>query len=99
MNMQGLINYKITCKDCEKSTPVGLVNGQSILWNNGGNIISGRKRLDGEWGWQCMCGNNDILTKQEERQITNKQEPDKKEIEHILKNLKPDKPKFDMVKS
>lgn len=60
------------------------------------HIISGRRRLDGQWGWQCSCNANDLLTEQEQNQISNKQNPDPKEIADIVKDLKPDKPKFVM---
>ena len=98
--MQGLVNYKVTCKKCKKTSKVGIINDRDVLWNDGGNIISARRRLDGQWGWQCgVCNNNDILTRQEQRAITNKQNPDKKEIADILKNLIPDKPKFEMERA
>lgn len=96
-SLRGLTNYKITCKKCQQSTIVGIINEQQLVWNKTITIISGRKRLDGQWGWQCLCGNNDLLTVQENKNITNKQNPDHKEIKQILENLKPDKPKFAMT--
>lgn len=49
-----------------------------------------------QWGWQCLCGANDLLSKQEAREITDKTNPDPQEINQILKNLKPQKAKFVM---
>lgn len=51
-----------------------------------------------QWGWQCFCGNNDILSNQENRVITDKVDPDPQEINQILKNLEPQKSKFVMDK-
>lgn len=60
-------------------------------------IVSGRERLDGQWGFQCICGNNDLLTTQEARTFSNPVAPKPQEINDIVKNLKPDKPKFEMA--
>lgn len=71
-------------------------NQNNIYWKPVKNIISGRYRLDMQWGWQCVCGNNDITTEQEEREISNLSAPDPVDISKVLKNLIPDKPKFKM---
>lgn len=59
-------------------------------------IISGRKRLDDQFGWQCICGQNDLMTEQELEHIENKAAPKPKEIAGIMNNLKPQKSKFIM---
>lgn len=94
--MQG---YKIICKQCGKSDNIKITQNNQIIWGKPEHIISARFRLDNQWGWECLCGNYDILTQQEKRQITNKQEPTSQEISEILKNLQPDTPKFEMVKA
>lgn len=71
---------------------------RSINWGNADRIISGRYRLDEQWGWQCICGNNDIMTKQEIDEISNPQSPDPKEIFQIIKDLKPQPSQFIMQK-
>jgi hypothetical protein len=53
----------------------------------GFTIISARPRFDGQWGWQCLCGNNSIMTEQEKRVIVNPQAPKSQEISEIVKNL------------
>lgn len=45
-----------------------------------------------------MCGNNDIMTDQEQRVITDKVNPNPEEINQILKNLEPQKAKFVMAR-
>lgn len=102
---KGMSRYKITCLDCNSSRVVGIIKseGRSLIdWldNNPDpqkvKIVSGRKRLDNEWGWQCVCGNDDILTKQEQNYITNKQSPDPFEISRLAKDLLPETPRFRM---
>lgn len=92
---------KITCKKCKGSRQV-FINGNKILWDDHvtnprvAKIISGRKRLDGQFGWECICGTRDIMTKQEQRAISDPTNPEAEELKTIVDNLKPDKPKFVM---
>lgn len=90
--------YKVTCLKCKESDIHTIYKDNIIDWQNSSSnfIVSARMRLDSQWGFQCLCGNNDILTKQEQRQITDKQNPDPLEIEKVIKNIVPDKPKFVM---
>lgn len=98
--------YKITCKKCSSSREVGIVRGalnDIVDWldNNPDpqlvKIISARKRFDGQFGWECICGNNDLWTNQETKFIRNKVNPDPQEISQVVKNLKPVASKFRMV--
>lgn len=97
--------YRIICGECGSGREVGIIKGalnEIIDWLGNGpdpqvvKIISGRKRLDGQWGWQCVCGNNDLLTKQELKTIKDPAQPAPQELSKIIKNLKPDKPRFKM---
>lgn len=77
--------------------------GKRIDWlenaeNANHPIVSGRERLDGNWGFQCKCGNNDLMTIQEARTFSNPASPKPQEINEIVKKLQPEKPKFAMVK-
>lgn len=84
-------SYKVICKKCKGSNVVAIdEHSGRIFWDGCDRIISGRRRLDGKWGWQCLCGNNSILTKQEDEYITDKVNPDPKEIEAVIKNLIPE---------
>lgn len=98
-------HYQVQCKKCKSARQVGIVEGSGhdlIDWlDNNPNpqvtkIISGRKRLDGNWGWQCVCGNNDLLTQQEVKEIKNKTDPDPVDISRVIKGLIPQKPQFEM---
>ena len=50
-------------------------------------IISFRERLDEQFGWQCLCGNNSLMTKQERDHIENPASPKPREIADIVRNL------------
>lgn len=93
MNIQ---SYRVTCNKCKKSDDLAIDANNSIYWKPTNYIISGRYRLDMNWGWQCSCGNNDLVTKQEHKHIKNLQAPDPADIGEVLKNIMPDKPKFKM---
>ena len=88
--------YKVICKECKATEDIVIDNQNNIYWKPVKNIISGRYRLDMQWGWQCICGNNDITTEQEQREISNLSAPDPVDISKVLKNLIPDQPRFKM---
>lgn len=93
--------YLVSCQKCKGNRIVDIQKskaGEFIDWledrQSNSPIISARPRLDGQWGFQCMCGNNDIMTDQEKRVIVNPTAPKPQEIDQIVANLKPGKPKF-----
>lgn len=97
--------YRVICGLCRASRQVGIIesNGSVLIdWQDNNpnpqeaKIISGRKRLDGNWGWQCVCGNDQLLTKQENETVTDKTNPDPAEIDKVVKNLVPEKVNFVM---
>jgi len=88
--------YRVVCNECKESDEVVIDNQNYIYWKPVKYIISGRYRLDMQWGWQCVCGNNDITTEQEQREISNLSAPDPTDISKVLSNLIPDQPKFKM---
>ncbi len=75
--------------------------GERIDWLEGQQgaytIISGRERLDGQFGFQCICGNNDLLTRQEKSSFSNPAAPRPQEINEVVKNLIIDPPCFNLV--
>ena len=91
--------YKVTCLKCKNYNIVPIADDRTVAWKNCDRIISARYRLDGQWGWQCICGNNNLLTEQEDRYIENKQTPDPKQITEIIKNLIPDNRKLFEMRS
>lgn len=87
--------FRVTCMNC-KSNDLVTINeaDRAVMWGHVDRIISARYRLDNSWGFQCICGQNSLMTKQEKDQITNYQNPDPKEISEILKNLIPEKRQY-----
>lgn len=90
------MKYKITCLDCESTQVVDIDENRTINWGHADRIISGRYRLDNQFGFQCLCGNNDLMSKQEKRMIHDHQHPDPKDIKRVLDNLIVEKPRFVM---
>lgn len=97
--------YVVSCKDCKAKRQIGLVDSQSggmIDWlDNNPNpqvvkIVSGRKRLDGEWGFQCICGNNDLETEQERLMIDNLSDPSPNDVASVMRKLEVQRPRFEM---
>lgn len=62
MNKQ---NYKITCNKCGNSSRVTIINDAKIDYIDHTPIISARLRRDMQWGFECMCGNDTRIAKQE----------------------------------
>ena len=98
------MKYKIICKKCKGSRIVDIHDtevGKRVDWLDDKQpeqftIISMRTRFDGQLGWQCICGNNDMHTKQELTTIANQANPTPQEINTIMKNLMPEPTKFIM---
>lgn len=95
--------YRVTCDECGADRQVKLAKGPlgvQIDWmEDGGDhqIVSFRERLDSQYGWQCVCGNNDLMTAQEHQVISNKAAPRPQEIKDIVDNLIIQTPKFKVV--
>lgn len=93
--------YQIICENCKATRSVGILES-TIDWLDNlpdpqmVKIISGRHRIDSQWGWQCVCGNNDLLTDQEIKNISNPSNPKPQELSTIAKNLIPQTPRFKM---
>lgn len=96
-------HYLITCRDCNATREVGIIAspmGDRIDWldnkPNDENIVSGRPRLDGQYGWQCLCGNNDLMTAQEKKFIGKDTSPPTSTIAELMKEIEPAETKFIM---
>lgn len=88
--------YQVTCSACGGTSRIEIDSEDRVYWYDVDKVISARKRLDGQWGFQCSCGNNDIMTAQETQMISDQANPKPQEIEQIMQNLIPDNPKFIM---
>lgn len=85
--------YEVICDKCKGASLVGIretSRGKIVNWLKIGKVISARERLDMQMGWQCYCGNNTLLTKQETKEIKNHAQPEVSEIKSIVANLRPE---------
>lgn len=85
--------FTVICEECSGSSVVNISDtfqGKIVEWLKIDQVISARQRLDMNMGWQCYCGNNSLMTKQELEHIKNKSQPEPQEIEDIKKNLIPE---------
>lgn len=97
--------YNIICNECKAVRQIAIAKGvnEVVDWlDNNPNpqlvkIISARKRFDDQWGFECICGNNDLWTEQEKKSVKDLVAPQPREIADIVRNLSPVKPKFQMV--
>lgn len=90
--------YRVKCKNCKRTEDIAIDEQRNIHWGDVKNIISGRYRLDMQWGWECGgCGNNDLVSDQEKAEIKNLQAPDPNDISKVLKAIKTQEPRFEMT--
>lgn len=85
--MKGITQYKIICDNCGNADVIGLDSENHVIWGEPKNIISARLRTDGQWGYQCNCGQNSLVTKQENENIRDLSKPSIQELTTIKKNL------------
>lgn len=86
--------YQVTCLKCKKSDNI-LIDKRSIIAFEKGastNFLAGRYRKDMQWGWECICGNDNRLSKQEENMFDTLIDPrsNKLGIDKIMAGLKLD---------
>jgi hypothetical protein len=79
---------KVICSKCNGESVIKIDEQNKLIdWKKIGSVISGRYRLDTQWGWQCYCGNNTIMSDQERKSIADYRQPTIKEVNDITKNL------------
>lgn len=66
MNVQ---TFQLTCLNCKQTDTVGIDNNNHVVFEYGKgvntNITSARWRKDESWGFECACGNYDLLCEEE----------------------------------
>ena len=95
--------YEVTCLKC-KQTDTLLIDDDShsiINYGKGAstNLLAGRWRADMSFGWECICGNDNRVSKQEERFLSELvTKGDKNSIDKIKASLKiDDKKQFSII--
>jgi len=83
----------VKCNICKKQGIITILNGldgsRVVDWSKSEHppIISARFRLDSKWGFECICGNSNILADEEKGIITGKK-PSRKDINEVVDKLK-----------
>jgi len=66
--------YEITCLKCKQSDILLIEDDSHAIINYskgaGTNLLAGRWRKDNQWGFECICGNDNRVSKQEEQFLT-----------------------------
>lgn len=67
--------YKVTCKQCKRSDIITIDDAkhQVLFYDRMINtpILASRFRGDLQWGFECVCGNYDMLAEQEKGNFNN----------------------------
>lgn len=58
-------NFVVTCLNCKESSRIKVVNDKDIMYVDHTPIISCRLRGDMKWGFECICGNDSRLAREE----------------------------------
>lgn len=62
--------FKVTCLNCKQFDIVSILEEDHQIMNfekgASSNLLAGRWRQSGDWGWECKCGNDNRISKSEE---------------------------------
>jgi hypothetical protein len=56
----------ITCLNCKGHSRIKIVNDTQVIYIDHTPIIACRLRGDMKWGFECLCGNDSRLAREEE---------------------------------
>lgn len=66
--------YEVTCLKCKQSDILLIEDDSHAIINYAKgastNLLAGRWRKDNQWGFECLCGNDNRVSKQEEAFLT-----------------------------
>lgn len=62
-------SYKVTCLKCKKTSRLGIIDNMKVVYTDHIPIIACRLRPDDKWGFECQCGNDNRLARQEKDQV------------------------------
>ncbi len=92
--------YEVTCLKCKKSSFVRIDDDHSIFFEGGvnTNLLAGRWRKSMDFGWECTCGNDNRISKQEQNEMNELVKGTPQQVADIVKTLNvPDAKQFRMV--
>lgn len=91
-----MTTYKVVCLNCKQSDTVAIDDRNHIAFQYGKgvntNITAARWRPDLKWGFECICGNYDLLAQNEDVDKYVNAPPLR--LKQIIDLLKDTKPKF-----
>lgn len=93
------MRYQVTCLKCKKSDIVTFADRDVVDYEGkfATPFLSFRYRPDNQWGFECKCGNDSRLLKEEMPDFNKLVQGDNPGIANILKNLEESPIKFEMV--
>lgn len=59
--------YSVTCLKCKQTSRINIANNQQVIYVDHTPIIACRLRGDMQWGFECMCGNDNRLAALEKK--------------------------------
>lgn len=89
MNMNPKIEaFKVTCLECGGESRIRIIDGQKVMYIDHTPIIACRLRGDMRWGFECMCGNDSRLAREEKKDIDILVQGGAHAIKHLADSLK-----------
>lgn len=83
---------RVTCLKCNKMIgEIEISDGGRVTYKKLFGILSARLRFDGNWGFQCLCGNNSLLCPAE-KGIVKGSRPSTSDMKKIYEKLRTDRP-------
>lgn len=58
-------NFLITCLNCKGQSRIKILDGREVMYVDHTPIIACRLRGDMKWGFECICGNDSRLAREE----------------------------------
>lgn len=91
-------NVTVECLSCHGSSHIRIVNDHDVLYVDHSPIIACRLRGDMKWGFECQCGNDSRLAREEKNDAKILVKGGEHALKRLVKSLKiPDEDKFAMV--
>lgn len=85
--MQDVKDVVVRCLKCKKISRLKILNGNQIMYIDHMPIIACRFRPDGQWGFECVCGNDSRLAREEKKDIKMLVQGGEHVIKKILKTI------------
>jgi hypothetical protein len=89
--------FKITCLNCKGVSRIHILNDRDVMYIDHVPIIACRLRGDLKWGFECQCGNDSRLAREEKAQAPMLVQGGQHALDKLIRSLKiKDEQKFKM---